>query len=151
MYLSIKLVHIISAILLFGTGFGSAFYMYMVYRSGDMQAMAQTNRIVVIADNVFTAPCIFLQILSGFLLFSYSPIDWSSPWIWWVMVLMVFVGACWLPVVWLQIRLRNLAATLEQPTADYRTLMNIWLVLGLLAFPAVVVLYAFMVFKPFWS
>lgn len=151
MYLTIKLIHIISATLLFGTGLGSAFYMYMAYRSGSMAAMAQTNRIVVIADFVFTTPTVLIQLISGLYLLHILGMEWSSAWALSVLGLYAFVGACWLPVVYLQIWLRNRAYELDSPDPQYRFRMRVWLVLGLLAFPAVVVLYAFMVYKPFWS
>ena len=151
MYLSIKLIHIISATLLFGTGLGSAFYMFMAYRSGNMQVMAATNRIVVIADFIFTTPTVVIQLITGLYLLNYNGLEWTSPWALSVLGLYAFVGACWLPVVWLQIWLRNRAQQLEMPDAQYRHRMKIWLILGIMAFPAVVALYAFMVYKPFWG
>jgi len=151
MYLTVKLIHIISATVLFGTGLGSAFYMFMAYRSGSMIAMAETNRMVVIADFLFTTPTVIIQLVSGLYLLNYLGLAWTSPWSLSVLGLYAFVGACWLPVVWLQIWLRNRAQQLERPDAQYRYRMKIWMLLGIMAFPAVVALYAFMVYKPFWS
>lgn len=151
MYLTMKLIHIISATLLFGTGLGSAFYMFMAYRSGNMNAMAETNRIVVIADYCFTTPTVIIQLVTGLYLLNYLGLEWTSPWSLSVLGLYLFVGACWLPVVWLQIWLRNRAKQLQTPDTQYRRYMNIWMILGLMAFPAVIVLYAFMVYKPFFG
>lgn len=151
MYLTIKLIHIISATLMFGTGLGSAFYMYMTYRSGDISAMAQTNRIVVIADSIFTAPMVIVQLVTGLFLLNANGMSWNSTWSLYVLAMYLFVGACWLPVVWLQIRLRDRACELKQADESYIKMMRIWLTLGAMAFPAVVILYAFMVFKPFWG
>jgi len=151
MYLSIKFIHILSATLLFGTGLGSAFYMLMAYRSGNMQAMAVTNRLVVIADFIFTTPTVIIQLITGLYLLNYMELEWTSTWSLSVLGLYAFVGACWLPVVWLQIWLRNRAAQLQVPDAQYKMRMKIWLILGVLAFPAVVILYAFMIFKPYWG
>ncbi|VAW68853.1 hypothetical protein MNBD_GAMMA09-1079 [hydrothermal vent metagenome] len=151
MYLTVKFIHILSATLLFGTGLGSAFYMLMAYRSGSMAAMAVTNRLVVIADFIFTTPTVVIQLVSGLYLLNYSGIAWLSPWSLRVFMLYAFVGACWLPVVWLQIWLRNRAEVLEVPDKQYRDRMKIWLILGIMAFPAVVVLYAFMVYRPYWG
>ncbi len=151
MYLTVKLIHIISATLLFGTGLGSAFYMFMAYRSGNMNAMAETNRIVVIADFCFTTPTVILQLVTGLYLLNYLGLEWTSPWSLSVLGLYLFVGACWLPVVWLQIWLRNRAKHLETPDARYRLGMKIWMILGIMAFPAVIILYAFMVYKPFFG
>lgn len=151
MYLTVKLIHIISATLLFGTGLGSAFYMFLAYRSGSMEAMAVTNRIVVIADTVFTTPTVIIQLVTGLYLLNVLGLEWTSPWSLSVLALYAFVGACWLPVVWLQIWLRNRAQELESPDAQYRYRMKVWTVLGIMAFPAVVILYGFMVYKPFWG
>ena len=150
-YPSIKFIHIISATLLFGTGLGSAFYMYMAYRSGDMKVMAATNKFVVFADFIFTTPTVIIQLVSGLYLLNYLGQEWTSPWSLSVLGLYLFVGACWLPVVWLQIWLRDRAQELEQPDSQYKYRMKIWLILGLFAFPAVIVLYIFMIYKPFWG
>lgn len=151
MYLTVKFIHIISATLLFGTGLGSAFYMLMAYRSGNMQVMAVTNRIVVIADFIFTTPTVIIQLLTGLYLLNYQGLSWLSPWSLSVFGLYAFVGACWLPVVWLQIWLRNRAEQLQSPDAQYKFRMKVWLILGVMAFPAVLILYGFMVYKPFWG
>jgi len=151
MYLSIKFIHILSATLLFGTGLGSAFYMLMAYRSGSMRAMVVTNRIVVIADFIFTTPTVIIQLVTGLYLLNYQGLEWTSPWSLSVLGLYAFVGACWLPVVWLQIVLRNRAEQLQAPDAQYKFHMKIWLILGALAFPTVIILYALMVFKPYWG
>ena len=150
-YPTVKFIHILSATLLFGTGLGSAFYMFMAYRSDNISAMAATNRIVVTADFIFTAPMVIIQLVTGLYLLNYLGIEWTSPWSLSVLGLYAFVGACWIPVVWLQIWLRNRALQLQRPDAQYRCRMKIWMILGFLAFPAVVVLYAFMVYKPFWG
>lgn len=150
-YLAVKFIHIISATLLFGTGLGSAFYMYMAYRSGNMKVMAETNRIVVIADFIFTTPTVIIQLVTGLYLLDYLGLAWTSTWSLSVLGLYAFIGACWLPVVWLQIWLRDRANELNTPDIQYQQRMKVWLVLGALAFPAVIVLYIFMVFKPFWS
>ncbi len=151
MYLTIKLIHIISATLLFGTGLGSAFYMYMAYRSDNIVLMAKTNRMVVIADFIFTTPTVLIQLLTGLYLLNQLGASWTSSWSLWVLGLFAFVGICWLPVVWLQIWLRDRAAVIDAPDEQYRRRMKIWLILGLMAFPAVLTLYAFMVYKPFWG
>ena len=151
MYLTIKLIHIISATLLFGTGLGSAFFMLMTYRGGNTSAMAETNRIVVIADYCFTTPTIIIQLVTGLYLLNYLGMEWTSPWSLSVLILYLFVGACWLPVVWLQICLRNRAKQLSSPDLQYRKRMKIWMLLGVMAFPAVIILYAFMVYKPFFA
>lgn len=150
-YFTVKLIHIISATLLFGTGLGSAFYMYMAYRGGNMAAVAETNRIVVIADWSFTTPTVVIQLVTGLYLLDQLNMSLTSTWSLSVLGLYAFVGSCWLPVVWLQLWLRNRAKELHAPDVQYRRYMRVWLILGMLAFPAVVILYAFMVYKPFWG
>lgn len=151
MYLTIKFIHIISATLLFGTGLGSAFYLFMAYRSGHMAVMAETNRLVVIADYCFTTPTVIIQLVTGLYLVNYLGLEWTSFWSLSVLGLYAFVGACWLPVVWLQIRLRDRARQLESPDARYKKYMLLWTVLGVMAFPAVIILYVLMIYKPFFG
>jgi uncharacterized membrane protein len=145
LYLWIKLLHILSATVLFGTGIGTAFFMYRAYLSSD-EAMASTARNVVLADTVFTTPAVVVQLLSGLWLVGELNIALTSPWFIAVIALFVFVGACWLPVVWIQIRIRNLAAA-GAGREDYARLMQLWLALGVLAFSAVLVLFYLMVSK----
>ncbi|MBT5232061.1 MAG: DUF2269 domain-containing protein, partial [Methylococcales bacterium] len=141
MYLTIKFIHILSSTLLFGTGLGSAFFMWLAYRRGNMQAMFEVNRIVVIADFAFTTPTVIIQLVTGLYLLEQLGQPLVSVWSLSVLGLYAFVGVCWLPVVWLQIALRDRAKTLDAPDAAYRWQMKLWFVLGALAFPAVVVLY----------
>ena len=150
-YPTIKFIHIISATLLFGTGLGSAFYMLMAYRSGDMNVMAETNRIVVIADFIFTTPTVIIQLITGLYLLHYLGLEWTSLWSLSVLGLYLFIATCWLPVVFLQIWLRDRAQILDAPDPQYQQRMKLWLVLGILAFPAVLILYVFMIYKPFWG
>ncbi len=150
-YPTVKFIHIISATLLFGTGLGSAFYMFMAYRSGNTKVMAMTNRFVVIADFIFTTPTVVIQLVSGLYLLNYLGLEWTSTWSLSVLGLYAFVGACWLPVVWLQIWLRNRSQELDCPDEQYHFRMKVWTILGMLAFPAVLLLYVFMIFKPFWG
>lgn len=151
MYLSIKFIHIISSTLLFGTGLGSAFFMFMAYRTNNMLVMAKTNRIVVIADFIFTTPTVVIQLVTGLYLLDQLGKSWTSSWGLLVLGLYFFVGLCWLPVVWLQLNLAKQAEQLERPDKRYHQYMKIWCILGGMAFPAVIVLYALMIFKPFWS
>jgi uncharacterized membrane protein len=155
LYLTVKLIHIIGASVLFGTGLGIAFFMLMAHRTRDAAAIAQTGRVVIIADMLFTATAVVVQPLSGLALiwlFGYSPRD---SWIVVATGLYVLVGACWLPVVWIQIRLRDLAAAAARDhaalPARYHALFRIWFWLGWPAFSGVIAIFAVMVWKPqFW-
>ena len=108
-YFWLKLVHVIGACVLLGTGLGIAFFMWMANRTGDAGVIASTGRIVVIADAVFTASAAIVQPLTGAALAQVMGFPLFEPWIVCSFVLYLFVGACWLPVVAIQIRLRNLA------------------------------------------
>ena len=145
-YLWLKLVHIISATVLFGTGLGTAFAMFRSYRSGSEEAMRVTTQNVVLADWLFTTPAVVVQFVTGLWLTSLLNIDIMSSWFVAVIALYVFVGLCWLPVVWIQIRIRNLIAS-GQPRESYAHLMNAWTALGIPAFTAVLVIFYLMVSK----
>ena len=151
-YLALKSMHILSVILLFGTGLGSAFYKYFTDRGGVTAAMAETNRLVVRADWWFTTPTILIQPITGYAMMYSVQWSWDTPWLLASVVLYLLAGACWLPVVWLQIRMRDLsrsAAAQDRPVpAVYWRMARIWFLLGLPAFGAMVLTVLLMVFKP---
>ncbi len=108
-YETLKWLHILSSTLFFGTGLGSAFYKWSADRSGNLEAIAHTNRIVVIADWLFTTPTVIFQPLSGYWLINTLGYSFTEPWLVVTYVLFILAGACWLPVVWLQIRMRDIS------------------------------------------
>jgi uncharacterized membrane protein len=150
--LTLKLIHLLGAAVLFGTGLGIAFFMLMAHRSRDPATIAATARMVVIADALFTATAVVVQPLSG------AALAWTtgfSLWASWIVAslgLYVLVGLCWLPVVWIQLRLRDLAAKAAQTGAvlpsDYFRLYRIWFALGWPAFAGVIAIFALMTWKP---
>jgi len=148
-----KLVHLLGASVLFGTGLGIAFFMFMAHRTGHAGVIAVTLRFVVMADFIFTATSVVVQPLSGFALawaIGLSPLD--ELWIVLSLILYVAVGLCWLPVVFIQIRMRNLAkdaAVNAKPLPDaYRRLFRIWFVLGWPAFAGVLAIFVLMIWQP---
>ncbi len=151
-YLALKYLHILSMVLLFGTGLGSAFYKWMADRSGDLAHIAVTNRHVVLADWLFTTPTIIIQPLSGLWMAHLLGLPPSTPWIAVSLGLYLFADACWLPVVWLQIRMYHLAAgALAENTplpARYWRYARIWFWLGVPAFGAMLAILCLMVCKP---
>lgn len=151
-YLALKWVHILSSVLLVGTGFGSAFYLFFIHRTRDSSVIAAVSRLVVKADYWFTAPTIILQPLSGFAMLYMVGYSWTQPWLLWTYVLYALAGICWLPVVWLQIQMARLAqnaASTAGPLPDqYWRYARLWERLGYPAFIAMVAIYALMVFKP---
>lgn len=151
-FVLLKVVHILSSTLLFGTGLGTAFFMWFTHRSGEIEAIAVATRLTVRADLLFTTPAVIVQPLSGYLLMRLMNFDLHAAWLQASIALYVITGACWLPVVWLQWRTRDLAAgALREgtplPPAYYRY-MRVWFALGWPAFVAVVLIFWLMVAKP---
>jgi len=153
--LTLKLIHILGATVLFGTGIGIAFFMWMAHRSRDAAVTAHTAGVVVVADTVFTATAVVVQPISGALLaWAIGYTLWES-WIVVSLALYVLVGVCWLPVVWIQTRLRDLARAAvrqkEDLPAAYHRLFRIWFALGWPAFIGVIAIFAMMIWRPkFW-
>ena len=150
--LLLKLVHVLGAAVLFGTGAGIAFFMLMAHRTRDAAVVAATARIVVIADAVFTASAVVLQPVTGTALVWTIGYPLSTPWIVASLALYVLVGLCWLPVVGIQIQLRDLARASagrgEPLPARYFSLLRIWFWLGWPAFLGVVAIFVLMLWKP---
>ena len=152
LYLTIKWLHIVSSMLLVGTGLGSAYYMFFANRSGNVQAQAVVSRLVVRADWWFTTPTVLLQPDTGLAMVYLAGFPLSTPWIAASLALYAIAGLCWLPVVWLQIRMRALAqqaAEAGTPLAPlYWRYARWWEALGYPAFAAMVVVFYLMVAKP---
>ncbi len=151
-YLILKTLHILSATILIGTGAGIAFFMFMAARSKNIPTIYFTSKHVVLADWLFTTPAIITQLITGFLLMENLNYSYSSPWFYSAIGLFIFIGLCWLPVVVAQYQLRNLATNAiktNQLDPKFYTLMRIWILLGIPAFCAIIILLWIMVFKPF--
>lgn len=145
-YHLVRLIHIVSASVLFGTGIGIAFFMFRAYLSGNREAMAVTTANVVLADWVFTTPAVIVQAATGLWLTARLSIPLNSLWFVLVVALFILVGACWIPVVLIQIRIRNIISS-GGDTHRYRSLMRAWAGLGIPAFLGVLVLYFLMITK----
>jgi uncharacterized membrane protein len=154
-YLIVKWLHILSSTLLFGTGIGSAWYLLFAAISKNVQAIAVVTRILVIADWLFTGLTMIAQPATGFYLIHLAGFPLQTPWIRWSIILFVIALLCWLPVVWLQIRMRDLAAAAVRqsaplPDAFWRC-FRAWVVLGIPAFFAFIAVFYLMVVKPAWG
>jgi len=151
-YLIIKWLHVLSSTLLFGTGIGTAFYLLMTSLHRDARVVAVVARYVVIADWLFTASTVVFQPLSGFWMVHWARIPWRSGWVGWSVLLYALAVVCWLPVVALQMRLRDLAtqaAAANQPLPPaYWRAFRTWVALGVPAFFAFVAVFYLMVVKP---
>ena len=151
-YMVVKWLHILSSTFLFGTGIGSAFYMFFVSLTRDARAAAVVVRYVVVADWLFTTPTVIFQPLSGLYLMHLLDLPWNTPWIVWSVALYLLAGACWLPVVWMQIRMREMAREAAHTGGElpprYWRYLRIWTALGVVAFASLVVVFFLMVAKP---
>lgn len=150
-YFVLKTLHLLSMVLLFGTGLGSAFYKWMADRSGNVAHIAVTNRHVVLADWLFTTPTVIFQPVSGLGMMHVFDLPISTPWIAISFCLYAVAGLCWLPVVWLQIRMRNMAVVAAAGATPlpglYWRMARWWFWLGVPAFISMVLVVALMVFK----
>lgn len=151
-YLLLKYIHIISSTILFGTGIGSAFYMFMANRGRNVQSIYFAVKNVVIADWAFTTPSVIVQFVTGIALIEVVGYEYTDFWVMWGIALYFFAGICWLPVVWMQIKMRDMAKqALGRGTdlpEEYWKMDRWWIILGSLAFPAIIVVFYLMVFKP---
>ncbi len=145
-------LHVIGATVLFGTGAGIAFFMVISNRSGDPALIAHVAGIVVMADTVFTATAAVAQPVTGYLLARQAGWPVTEGWVALSLMLYVIVGAFWLPVVWMQIRMRDLAVAARdagRPLPDsYHRLHRWWFAFGFPAFFAVMAILWLMLTKP---
>jgi uncharacterized membrane protein len=151
-YFLLKYVHIIGASVLLGTGAGIAFFMLLAHLTGDARVVAGVARIVVIADFLFTATAVVLQPITGAALVWYVGYSFSDQWILLSIILYLVTGAFWLPVVWMQARMRTLAAqavAAGQPLPPgYHRLFRWWFAFGFPAFAAVAAIFWLMIARP---
>jgi uncharacterized membrane protein len=150
-YTVFKWLHVLSSTMLFGTGIGSAFYLVLATATRDARQVATVSRFVVITDWLFTATTAIFQPLSGFWMLHLAGMPWRTPWIAWSLGLYVLALACWLPVVWIQLRLRDVSAAAAAAGGalprSYWRLFTWWMALGWIAFIAFVAIFWMMVSK----
>ena len=151
-YLVLKYLHVIGAAVLLGTGAGIAFFMAMAHRTGDAAAIAATARIVVVADYAFTATAVVAQPVTGLLLVRAVGYSLGEGWIVASIALYLFTGAFWLPVVWMQAKMRDLADEAARTGAPlparYHRLYRSWFAFGFPAFAAVLAIFWLMIARP---
>ena len=152
LFLLIKTLHVIGAAVLFGTGAGIAFFMLMANRTRDPALIAHVAGTVVIADLLFTASAIVVQPLTGIALASLEGQPLFRGWIGLSLMLYLVAGAFWLPVVFIQLRMRDLARTAAAQgavlPARYHRLYQVWFAFGFPAFASVLGIIWLMVAKP---
>lgn len=152
LYLVLKFLHIIGAAVLLGTGAGIAFFMLLAHRTGKAETVAAVTQMVVIADFLFTASAVVVQPITGYLLVREVNYPLGEGWIVLSLVLYVVIGAFWLPVVWMQMRMRDIAReAVANGTAlpdAYHRLFRAWFWSGFPAFAAVLAIFWLMIAKP---
>jgi uncharacterized membrane protein len=134
LYLILKYLHVVGAMLILGTGVGIAFFMLMAHLSRDATFVARTAGVVVLADFIFTATAVITQPITGYLLIRVTGVSLAEGWIVGSLALYVATGAFWLPVVWIQVRMRDLAkqavSTGNDLPAAYHRLFWWWFAFG---------------------
>jgi uncharacterized membrane protein len=151
-YLITKTIHIISATILFGTGIGIAFFMWWANKKGDLAAKVFATNATVIADFIFTLPSVIIQPITGIILIRMVGYDYANIWLILTYSGYIIAGICWVPVVFIQMRLRTIVnksfkENIKLP-AEYYKLFKIWFYLGWPAFISLVIIFFLMVFKP---
>jgi uncharacterized membrane protein len=152
-YFLIKYLHVLGAIVILGTGTGIAFFMLMAHRSRDAAFIARTAATVVIADMLFTLSAVLLQPVTGGLLMMLSATSLTERWLVVSLGLYAVAGLFWIPVVFMQIEMRDLArvaATQGQPLPPrYFALFRRWFLFGIPGFGSVMIILWLMIAKPF--
>lgn len=151
-----KWLHVISSTVLFGTGLGTAFHLWMTYRRGSVAEVARAAKNTVLADWLFTLPAGLIQPLTGWLLIRMLDLDPWSDWLVATYGLYILAFLCWTPVVVIQIKVAAQSAAAAEaagplPSACHR-LMGLWFCLGWPAFLSMIAIFWLMVAKPsLWS
>jgi uncharacterized membrane protein len=151
-YFALKFVHVIGACVLLGTGAGIAFFMLIAHLRGKPEVIAGVAHIVVLADFLFTATAVVLQPITGVALAWTAGYSLTERWLELSIALYVVAGLFWLPVVWMQMRMRDLAtaavARNEPLPKLYHRLFWTWFAFGFPAFAAVLSIMWLMVQRP---
>jgi uncharacterized membrane protein len=151
-YFLIKYLHVLGAIVILGTGTGIAFFMLMAHRTADVSFIARTATVVVIADMLFTLSAVILQPVSGGLLMMLSATGFTERWLMVSLALYVLAGVFWIPVVFMQIEMRDLARAAEEKREllppRYFALFRRWVSFGIPGFGSVVIILWLMIAKP---
>jgi uncharacterized membrane protein len=151
-YITVKWLHILSSTLLFGTGIGTAYYMICAVLTRNAAIVAAVGKNVIIADWLFTATTVVIQPVTGFYLIYLANIPWNSTWVTWSIGLYFLAGGCWLPVVWLQIKMYRLAIIARDGNTSLPSIFwcyfRTWFILGIPAFVALIIIFYLMVAKP---
>ncbi len=145
-YLFFKLIHILSATIMIGMGFGSAFYLYFTYRRGNETAVREVLRLVILADTFFTAPSVIIQLITGIVLSEILGLTYSR-WFWQVFGISIIIFVLWIRAAYLQVLMRRILESENQMTSEFHGHLKAWFYLGLPSFAGSIILYYMMVYK----
>jgi uncharacterized membrane protein len=153
LYFLVKYLHVLGAIVILGTGTGIAFFMLMAHRSRDAPFIARTASTVVIADMLFTLTAVLLQPLTGGVLMMQSSTGFNERWLSTSLGLYAVAGLFWVPVIFMQIEMRDLARSAAAQNAAlpprYFALFRRWVLFGIPGFGSVMAILWLMIAKPF--
>ncbi len=153
LYLFIEYLHVLGAVVILGTGTGIAFFMLMAHRSRDAAFIAKTAEVVVIADFIFTLSAVTLQPVTGGLLMWMSSTAITEGWLLTSLLLYAIAGAFWVPVIFMQVEMRDLASVAAASGVPlpprYFTLFRRWFLFGIPGFGSVMAILWLMIAKPF--
>lgn len=153
LYFLVKYLHVLGAIVILGTGTGIAFFMLMAHLSGEAAFIARTAGVVVIADMLFTLSAVLLQPVTGGTLMWLSSTALTEGWLLTSLALYALAGLFWVPVIFMQIELRDVAraavASTQPLPPRYFTVFRRWLLCGIPGFGAVMAILWLMIAKPF--
>jgi uncharacterized membrane protein len=153
LYFLVKYLHVLGAVVILGTGSGIAFFMLMAHRSRDADFIARTAAVVVIADMLFTLTAVIAQPVTGGILMQLSSTTFAERWLVTALVLYLVAGLFWVPVIFMQREMRDLASVAagnDQPLPPrYFVLFRCWFVFGIPGFGSVMMILYLMIAKPF--
>jgi uncharacterized membrane protein len=153
LYFAIKYLHVLGGIMILGTGSGIAFFMLMAHRSGDAAFIARTAGVVVVADALFTLTAVIAQPITGGVLMRLSSTAIAEGWLLTSLALYAIAGLFWVPVIFMQIEMRNLARIAAEKAAPlpprYFALFRRWFLFGIPGFGSVMIILWLMIAKPF--
>ncbi len=147
-YQLLKLIHILSATLMIGTGLGSAFYLFLTYKKSQVSTIKEVLKLVILADTIFTTPSVIIQLITGFLLSSLMGLNYTN-WFWIVLSASFVVLILWVRAAFIQVKLRNILENKNEIPEEFHKLMNYWFYLGVPSFLGSIFIYYLMVYKPF--
>lgn len=147
-YELLKLIHILSATAMIGTGLGSAFYLFLTYKRSPVATVKEVLKLVILADSIFTIPSVIIQFITGILLSDLMGLTYTN-WFWVVLSVGFIVLVMWIRAAFIQYKLKKLLDVENELTPRFHRLMKLWFYLGIPAFTGALYLYYLMVYKDF--